>query len=71
MHAALEHYEPILDKTTDLPIALEKNKVEEEKDSRKAEGLREEQILALRQNLNNPGKVIAIVDAEGLPYADT
>lgn len=25
----------------------------------------------MKQNLNNPGKVIAIVDTEGLPYPNT
>ncbi|CDW76170.1 nhl repeat-containing protein 2-like [Stylonychia lemnae] len=72
IHAALEHFEGKLDKS-DLPVVLEKDKYLAQTDSQSAkpEALREEQIRALRQNLNNPGKVIAIVDTEGLPYPDT
>lgn len=68
--AALVHYQDKLS-TADLPIELESEKIKKQKASGKEPQLREEQIRALRQNLNNPGKVIIIADEENLPYPTT
>ena len=65
--AALEHYEGKFD-TSDLPIELEKDKQARRLAKGDQTALRPEQVRAMRQNLNNPGKVITIAGSKGLPY---
>lgn len=64
--AALEHYKDVLDPRP-LPLELEKDK-QLLIPGGTIDSIKEEEIIGQRQNLNNPGKVILITDAIGLPY---
>jgi hypothetical protein len=64
IYAALEHYGPDAFNETPVIMELESEKVAKEKlkEGSSAVVILDEQIRALRQNLNCPGKVIVLAD---------